>query len=78
MHGSGPRWKAIVDLFDVHCRRLGLNADEPPAGPRGHAPDGRLWVTGGEARELAVAAVRQAADRAPQHVTFGTGGSTIL
>jgi hypothetical protein len=38
----------------------------------GHAPDGRLWVTAGEARELAVAGVRQAADSAPQHVTFGT------
>src|SRR5262249_52807129 len=28
MHGAGPRWKAIVDLFDLHCRRLGLNTDE--------------------------------------------------
>ncbi len=32
MEGAGPRWKAIVDLFTLHCRRLGLNADEPPAG----------------------------------------------
>ena len=25
-HGEGPRWKAIEDLFQIHCRRLGLNA----------------------------------------------------
>ena len=26
MVGRGPRWKAIESLFDVECRRLGLNA----------------------------------------------------
>jgi DNA repair photolyase len=25
--GQGPRWKAIDTLFELHCRRLGLNAD---------------------------------------------------
>lgn len=24
MRGAGPRWQAIRDLFDLHCRRLGL------------------------------------------------------
>jgi len=28
MHGEGPRWSAIEQLFDVHCKRLGLNRDE--------------------------------------------------
>ena len=37
----------------------------------GHAPDGRLWVTSGSSRELAVAGEVRAADLAPQHVTFG-------
>jgi DNA-binding beta-propeller fold protein YncE len=36
----------------------------------GHAPDGHLWVTGGAARELAVATSRRPAGAAPQHVTF--------
>ena len=39
----------------------------------GLAPDGRLWVTSGSGRVLAVAGARQAADLAPQHVTFGSG-----
>jgi hypothetical protein len=25
MHGVGPRWEAIRNLFDVECRRLGFN-----------------------------------------------------
>lgn len=39
----------------------------------GHAPDGRLWVTSGSSGVLAVGGARQAADLAPQHVTFGNG-----
>ena len=27
MGGVGPRWEAIETLFDVECRRLGLNAE---------------------------------------------------
>ncbi|MFI5306976.1 MAG: PA0069 family radical SAM protein [Polyangiales bacterium] len=27
MHGEGPRWEAIDDLFDLQCKRLGLNAE---------------------------------------------------
>ena len=36
MHGSGPRWKVITDLFHHHCRRLGLTSPPPlaPSGPR--------------------------------------------
>jgi DNA-binding beta-propeller fold protein YncE len=36
----------------------------------GVAPDGRLWVTAGAARELQVAGLSHSADLAPQHVTF--------
>ena len=32
MVGSGPRWKVITDVFDLHCRRLGLNTKESPVG----------------------------------------------
>jgi DNA-binding beta-propeller fold protein YncE len=39
----------------------------------GIAPDGRLWVTSGNARMLAVGSARHTADLAPQHVTFGNG-----
>lgn len=28
MHGSGPRWDAVRRLFEVQCRRLGLNTGE--------------------------------------------------
>jgi DNA repair photolyase len=27
MHGVGPRWEAIRNLFDVECRRLGFNEE---------------------------------------------------
>jgi hypothetical protein len=37
----------------------------------GHAPDGRLWVTAGVSRELAIAATVHDAEPGPQHVTFG-------
>jgi DNA-binding beta-propeller fold protein YncE len=39
----------------------------------GYAPDGRLWVTSGASRVLAVGTARHPADLAPQHVTFGSG-----
>ncbi len=28
MSGAGPRWQAALDLFQLHCRRLGLRTDE--------------------------------------------------
>jgi len=31
--GSGPRWEAIEELFDLTCRRLGLNRDEGEPAP---------------------------------------------
>jgi len=41
------------------------------------APDGRLWITSGSAGVLAVGDRRHAADRAPQHVTFGHGRAFV-
>jgi DNA repair photolyase len=34
MEGVGPRWKAIETLFEVECRRLGLNRDAEERKPR--------------------------------------------
>jgi len=48
-----------------------------PAHDVGHAPDGRIWITSGANRELAVDGVVQAADLAPQHVTFGGGAAYV-
>ncbi len=39
----------------------------------GRAPDGRLWITSGAMRRLAVGGSVRPADLAPQHVTFGEG-----
>jgi len=43
----------------------------------GHAPDGRLWITSGASRELAVGGTVQQADLAPQHVTFASGAAYV-
>lgn len=68
--GSAAEHVAVVD--SARLRRLAMLTPGFGAHDVGHAPDGRLWVTAGETRELAVAGARQAADPAPQHVTFGT------
>jgi DNA repair photolyase len=51
MHGAGPRWQAIESLFELHCRRLGLNEhrvgkehdDAPRDTFRRPDPQGRLF-----------------------------------
>ena len=43
----------------------------------GVAPDGRLWITSGASRLLAVGEEERAADLAPQHVTFGNGRAFV-
>lgn len=51
MRGSGPRWQAIESLFELHCRRLGLNEhhvgrehdDAPRDTFRRPDPQGRLF-----------------------------------
>ncbi|TAJ08207.1 MAG: PA0069 family radical SAM protein [Planctomycetota bacterium] len=45
MRGQGPRWRMIEQLFDVHCRRLGLAtraANFAPSERAGGAPSGQL------------------------------------
>jgi len=47
MHGIGPRWSAIETLFDVECRRLGLNEEavaEPPSRYRRPERQGSLFA----------------------------------
>lgn len=47
MRGSGPRWEAVERLFEIHCRRLGLNADagiRVPSTPRAAPRQGELFV----------------------------------
>jgi hypothetical protein len=73
--GSASEHVAVVDT-----RRLRHGATLTPrfaAHDVGFAPDGRLWVTAGESRELAVAGDVHPADRAPQHVTFGSGRAYV-
>jgi len=55
MTGKGPRWKVIEDLFTVHCRRLGLDRDDPVTGPevrtfRRPSAQGTLFDLGPELR----------------------------
>lgn len=33
MRGTGPRWKAIEDLFDIEAKRLGMNTERLPERP---------------------------------------------
>jgi DNA-binding beta-propeller fold protein YncE len=66
--GSASEHVAVIDTRRL--RRVSLLTPGFLAHDVGRAPDGRLWVTSGASRELAVAAAVQAADLAPQHVTF--------
>ncbi len=66
--GSAAEHVAVVDTRTM--RRTSLLTPGFPAHDVGRAPDGRLWVTSGAVRRLAVAGADHAADAAPQHVTF--------
>jgi DNA-binding beta-propeller fold protein YncE len=68
--GSASEHVAVVDT--ARLRHVGTVIPGFAAHDVGFAPNGRLWITAGLARELAVAGRRHVADRAPQHVTFGT------
>lgn len=67
--GSASEHVAAVDT--ARLRRVATVTPGFGAHDVGYAPNGRLWITAGEARELAIAGRRQVADGAPQHVTFG-------
>jgi len=73
--GSTSEHVAVVDVAALrHTDTLtpGFGAHDV-----GVAPDGRLWVTAGAERRLAVGAAVQPADEAPQHVTFGDGKAFV-
>jgi DNA repair photolyase len=42
MRGSGPRWQAIDRLFELQCKRLGLNAERSRANQATAAPGAEL------------------------------------
>ena len=73
--GSASEHVAVVDTGPL--RRSGMVTPGFLAHDVGHAPDGRLWITSGAERVLAVSAHRQEADLAPQHVTFGEGRAFV-
>jgi hypothetical protein len=69
--GSASEHVAVVDVSQLRHRsslKPGFGAHDV-----GAAPDGKLWITAGEDRRLAIAAASHVADPAPQHVTFGEG-----
>ena len=69
--GSASEHVAVVSASPL--RHVGNLTPGFLAHDVGLAPDGRLWVTSGSSRVLAVGDREHAADRAPQHVTFGNG-----
>jgi hypothetical protein len=80
--GTASPELAVVDVSDPRRPRLRGRVRPPfPAHDVGFAPSGRVWVTAGEARAIAVydgAEARTfAADAAPQHVTFLAGRAFV-
>ena len=73
--GTAAEHVAVVDVKPL--RHASTLTPGFPAHDVGHAPDGRIWITSGANRELAVGGVVQAADLAPQHVTFGGGAAYV-
>jgi len=73
--GTASEHVAVVDVRPL--RHASTLTPGFPAHDVGHAPDGRIWITSGANRELAVGSVVQRADLAPQHVTFGSGAAYV-
>jgi hypothetical protein len=80
--GTASPELAVVDVSDPRRPRLRGRVRPPfPAHDVGFSPTGRVWVTAGEARSIAVydgsEARTLAADAAPQHVTFLAGRAFV-
>jgi DNA-binding beta-propeller fold protein YncE len=73
--GSAAEHVAVVDAAAL--RHVGTVTPGFPLHDVGRAPDGRLWITSGATRQLAVAGSVHGADLAPQHVTFGDGHAFV-
>jgi hypothetical protein len=71
--GLGSASEQVAVVSTAPLRHVGNLTPGFLAHDVGLAPDGRLWITSGSARVLAVSDRRHTADRAPQHVTFGNG-----
>jgi len=73
--GTAAEHVAVVDVKPLrHATTLTPGF---PAHDVGQGPDGRVWITSGANRELAVGGAVQAADLAPQHVTFGSRAAYV-
>lgn len=68
--GLGSASARVAVVKTAPFRHDGMLTPGFPAHDVGFAPNGELWITSGADRTLAVAGARQAADLAPQHVTF--------
>jgi DNA-binding beta-propeller fold protein YncE len=73
--GSASDHVAVIDA--VRLRHTSSLTPGFGAHDVGAAPDGRLWVTAGNASRLAVAESQVPADLAPQHVTFGPAAAYV-
>jgi DNA-binding beta-propeller fold protein YncE len=71
--GLGTASEHVAVVHTSPLRHAGLLTPGFLAHDVGKAPDGRLWITSGAERTLSAGDGRLAADRAPQHVTFGAG-----
>jgi DNA-binding beta-propeller fold protein YncE len=75
--GLGSAAEHVAVVHTPTMRRVDLLTPGFGAHDVGHAPDGRLWVTAGATRELAIAGKSRPADPAPQHVTFAPGRAYV-
>jgi hypothetical protein len=77
--GSSAQHLVAVDLQDpLRPRPLRREAPRFLAHDVAAAPDGRLWITAGRERRIALRGGPElAADDAPQHVSFGAGRAYI-
>ena len=75
--GLGSASEHVAMISTTPLRHLGNLTPGFLAHDVALAPDGRLWVTSGSSAVLAVGGRQQAADLAPQHVTFGNGRAFV-
>jgi DNA-binding beta-propeller fold protein YncE len=73
--GSASEHVAVVDT--ARLRHVATLTPGFPTHDVGLAPDGRLWITSGKGRIVAVGDAHHVADLAPQHVTFGNGRAFV-
>ena len=71
--GLGSASEHVAVVSTTRLRHLSNLTPGFGAHDVGVAPDGRLWITAGQASQLAIGETAHAADLAPQHVTFGEG-----